>query len=297
MSKRSDIPFSTDSSRLFLPWISMLMVFITVLITAGAMVVHTSLTSWNKSLSGSMTLQIPTFDEKGKPRGDIVRTDIETALTILRSSDGILGASVLSDEQMRVLMTPWIGEEAAIEDLPLPKLIDVNVDTERRLDLDQIRADLKEQVPAAVLDSHRLWLENLITLGLGVIRLISFIVFLLLLTTSFTVIYSTRTSLMVHRPVIALVHMMGANDFYVAIQYALRSFKLTLTGGILGILLAVPIMIGVHYFVQNLAYDFLVRFSLLPWQWYCLAMIPVLIAGLSFVTTFKTVIHYLKQFL
>lgn len=297
MKKRSDIPFSKDASRFFLPWMSMLMVFIGTLILSAALAVYTSIGSWHEALSGSMTVQIPAYDEKGTFRSEALKTDIETALTILRSSEGIKGASVLSDEQMQTLMNPWISEQTDIAELPLPKLIDVTIDTTKTLDLVQITADLKDQVPSAVLDSHRLWLKSLINIGRGIIRLMIFVMILLTLTVSFTVIYTTRTSLSVHKPVIALVHMMGANDYYVALQYAWRSLKLTLFGGVIGLLLALPLMYFVSGFIKDTAYDFIISFDLTPWQWRSIVLVPIIVSVLAFLTTYKTVTGYLKRFL
>ncbi len=297
MTKKSDIPFSDDASRYFVPWMSMLMVFIATLILSGALVAYSSIQTWTRNISGSLTIQIPTFDSDGKDRKDAVKADIETAVTILVTTRGVLGASVLSDEQMSSLMAPWIGENTDISRLPLPKLIDVSVDTNNPPDLTQLKADLTEQVPSAILDSHRLWLENLIQLATGMIKLVSVILVLLILSTAFTIIYATRTSLSVHQPVIALIHMMGANDFYISAQYAVRSFKQTLLGSLIGFVATLPIMSGFAYFLDEVTEDFIFNTSLTYEQWLILGSVPFIAAVLAFLTTFKTVSHYLKRFL
>lgn len=294
---KPNIFFATDPAKLFLPWMSMLMSFIAVLILAAGMLTYTSVTRWQRSVSGSLTVQIPTYTELGAARGELVDKDIETALTILRVSDGILGATVLSDNQMADLMTPWLGDNAVMAELPLPKLIDVTVDPTAQLDLAQIQADLADQVPAATLDSHRIWLTPLLRLSSGIIKLIGFILLLLVLTTSFTVIYATRTSLSVHEPVISLVHMMGANDFYVTNQYANRSFRLTLAGALFGFGLALPIMAGASFFLRGVSSELVIQPTLTLMQWGTLITIPFVLSFLAFITTFKTVLAYLKRFL
>ena len=297
MRKGKYILFSKDSSRYFLPWISLSMVFIAVFILGATLVCYSSLSEWNKSLSGSLTVQIPTYNTDGTQKDDILKTQIETTLTILRSTDGITGASVLSDDQMKALMSPWIGEKADLTALPLPKLIDVTIETGKTPDLDQIQSDLKEQVPDARLDSHRIWLKNLIELGHGTIHLMILFISLLLITSAVTVMYATRTSLSVHTPVISLVHMIGANDTYVALQYAWRSFKLTLIGGLLGFILTLPVMWGIKTFIASIAPEFLITFTLTGNQWIILGSIPVFVPLLAFVTAYQTVMAYLKRFL
>ncbi len=295
--KKPNIFFATDPASLFLPWMSMLMSFIAVLILAAGMVTYGSITRWQQSVSGSLTVQIPTYTELGASRGEMVDKDIETTLTILRASEGILGATVLSDNQMADLMHPWLDKTTVLSELPLPKLIDVTVDPTSPLDLSQIQADLASQVPAATLDSHRIWLTPLLHLSSGIIKLIGFILILLTLTTSFTVIYATKTSLRVHEPVISLVHMMGANDFYVTNQYANRSFRLTLFGSLFGLALALPIMAGASFFLRGVASDLVIHPTFTLLQWGILLAVPFVLSLLAFGTTFKTVLSYLKRFL
>ena len=90
MKKRPDIPFSSDSSKLFIPWLSMFMVFIATLILAVAIVVYTSVNSWTNNISGSLTVQIPTYSNDGKSREAVLANDIEMALTLHALSQGRL---------------------------------------------------------------------------------------------------------------------------------------------------------------------------------------------------------------
>jgi len=295
--KQSRLFFSTDSSRLFLPWMSMLMGFIAVLILAAGMTAYDAITDWQRVVAGSLTVQIPTYTESGEPRGAVVDREIETALTILRSSAGVKGATVLSENQMTELMAPWLGEGAAVSELPLPKLIDVIADTEHYPDMAQLKTDLASQVPAAILDSHRMRLDPLLRLASGGIKLIGFILILLALTASFTVIYATRTGLIAHEHIISLIHMMGANDFFITRQYAVRNFSLTFMGSFFGLLLSLPIMAGVSFLIHGATLDFIWNPTLNWQQWCVLGAVPLALAVLAFVTTLKTVSDYLKRFL
>ncbi|MBQ8251128.1 MAG: hypothetical protein IJY92_04360 [Alphaproteobacteria bacterium] len=297
MKKRADIPFSSDSSKFFIPWLSMFMVFIATLILSVAIVVYSSVQSWTDNISGSLTVQIPTYTEKGESREEKIATDIEMALTLLRSSDGITGASLLTDEQVSALMEPWIGQSDSMMELPLPKIIDVNVDSKNFPNITQLKADLYEQVPEAVLDSHRAALDELVLFFENMVNLIAFILILILITTAISVIYVTKSSLSVHEKVIELIHMMGASDFYITIQFAMRSFKLTLIGSLVGFILALPIMALFNYFLSQMNGSFVLESQLGILQWVLLASVPFLTAILSFLTAYKTVSKALKQIL
>ncbi len=294
---KKDIPFKEDSARYFLPWISFLMVFIAVLALTGGFKIQNVLTNWQNGVSGSMTVQIPAYDSTGKSRGDVLNGEIEQVLTILRASDGVLGAEVVSDEQMKELMEPWMGGELDIGLLPVPKLIDVSVDARNLPNLTQIKSDLAKQVPAAVLDAHRIWLESFLQISQVVIQVITFVFGLLLLTAAFTVMYSTNASLAVHQPVIGLIHMIGAGDFYIAIQYAYRNLKLILIGGILGVATGVGLIFVVGHLTRYLMIDFYPQAALTQMQWGMILSVPLWIAVLGFLTTYLTVVNYLKRFL
>ena len=297
MKKRADIPFSSDSSKFFIPWLSMFMVFIATLILSVAIVVYSSVQSWTDNISGSLTVQIPTYTEKGESREEKITTDIEMALTLLRSSDGITGASLLSDDQVSTLMEPWIGQSNSMMELPLPKIIDVNVDSKNFPNIAQLKADLYEQVPEAILDSHRAALDELVLFFENMVNLIAFILILILITTAISVIYVTKSSLSVHEKVIELIHMMGASDFYITIQFAMRSFKLTLVGSLVGFILALPIMALFNYFLSQMNGSFVLESNLGILQWGLLACVPLLTSVLSFLTAYRTVSKSLKQIL
>ena len=98
-----------------------------------------------------------------------------------------------------------------------------------------------------------------------------------------------------HEKVIELIHMMGASDFYITIQFAVRSFKLTLIGSIVGFLLALPIMMLFNYFLQGMTAGFVIQNTLTPIEWLILISVPFLTAALSFLTAYKTVSKTLKQ--
>ena len=296
MMKKSDFLFNKESSRFFLPWICALMVFLSTLISAGGIATHNSLKLWQKGVAESLTVQIPTYDNEGHFRDELVYKDIEKALTLLRTTPGVLGAIVLNDEQMSDLMAPWLGADAVVSELPLPKLIDVTVDANRPPLLEQLKADLAAQVPEAQLDSHRLWLGDLVRFANTLLTLISGVLLLFFITTIITVIYSTKTSLSIQEHILALVHMLGAKDFYISNKYAWHNFKISLWGSIVGFALALPIIFGVALFFKSVSGQIL-QSSFYPIQWAYLALIPLTVAVLSFVTTFKTVWSFLRKFL
>ena len=296
MRKKNDFLFTKDATRFYFPWMCWLMVFISTFICGGGMLLYNSLTGWQRGVSESLTVQINTYDEDGRDRGELVLQDVEKALSILRTTPGVIGASVLSDAQMNDLMAPWVGADVAITALPVPKLIDVAIDADNPPFLEQLKADLSAHVPGATMDSHRIWLAELVKISNHILKLILFVLILLAATTGFTVAYTTRSTLKIHEAVIKLVHMMGAKDLYITNRYALLNSKYAFMGSITGTLTALPLLWGIILFFKNTTDTiFQTQFSAI--QWGILAGIPVVVTILAFIFTFKTVLSYLRRFL
>lgn len=241
LNSKSRLPVREHAS-LFLSWMTMLMVFIAVLSLVGSMALTNLIDSWNRSISGSLTIQIPTYTIQGDSRGDVVQQDIDRTIDLLRQTPGVEDVTVLDETQMSDLMEPWLGASEKITDLPLPALLDVSLDDSQPFDFVSFKNRMQEAVPAAQVDSHRVWLSHLIETARAIQNMIAFILFLLILTTSFTVIYTTSSSLALQAPVIKLLHMMGARDTIIAFQYAFFNFLKALGGGIVGFILALPII-------------------------------------------------------
>ena len=296
MRKTSDFLLATDHSGFYFSWMCWLMVFIGTFICGGGMLIYNALTNWQKGVSESLTVQINTYDEEGRDRGEQVMADVEKALSILRTTPGVVGASVLTDAQMNDLMAPWVGADVSIASLPVPKLIDVAVDTDNPPFLEQLKMDLSAHVPSATMDSHRIWLAELIQLSNHILKLIIFVLGLLGVTLAFTVSYTTRSSLKIHESVIKLVHMMGAKDLYITNHYAWYNCRRALMGSLLGTVCAIPLLWAILMFFQK-ANDSVFQTQFSVAQWGILAIIPFGTAILAFLTTFKTTLSYLRRFL
>ena len=296
MAKTNTFMFANDATRFYFPWICILMVFIGTLLCGGGLFVYNSLNRWQQGVSESLTVQINTYDAQGNFRGDAIPVDIEKTLSILRTTPGVKEANVLTNEQMSELMAPWIGADVNVSDLPLPKLIDVAIDSNNPPFLERLKMDLSIQVPNASIDSHRIWLTQLVSLSYKILQLIGIVLILLLLTVIFTVAYTTRASLKIQEPVIRLVHMMGAKDLYITNQYAWRTLKRAFVGGIIGFALATPILLGLMYCFEGMA-DSIFATNLFIEQWGFLITGPFVISFIAFITTFKTVLGYLKRFI
>ena len=153
------------------------------------------------------------------------------------------------------------------------------------------------RVPGTSVDDHRIWLKRLVRLIQTVEGLATLVLVFIALATVGTVVFTTRTGLDIHREAIEVLHLIGAQDSYVAGQFASRAFFLGLKGGIFGLLLAVPTLLGIGYLAQKMDSSLLPDITLGPVHWSVLAGLPLVVSLIAMVTARMTVMKTLSRML
>lgn len=271
------------------------MVFFAGLTTAGALSLNSMLGRWSRSISGSLTVQILPLEENGKI--NIKKTQLETdeVLSVLRKTEGVASANVLTDSQLKDLLKPWLGDSFLLDDLPMPRLIDVRLIPDTVVDLDKLKNVLAKRAPNASLDIHKLWLGKLVNLAQTLSLLASSLLALVIATTSIIVIYVTCSGLDVHRPIIELLHLIGAHDDYIAKQYAERIAFLSSLGAVIGFVLVLPVIFMVSSLAEGIRGGLLSEARFDVWSWILLSLIPVFAVLLSTLTAYWTVQRTLRR--
>jgi cell division transport system permease protein len=287
-SRRSDLPLKGDAASRYLPWLVALMVFLSAMAVAGVFVINGVIARWDHDVSGTMTVQIvPVAGEGGEAMTD---ERVRAAVEVMRHVPGVLAVNPLDKKQTLALLEPWLGSTEMVQDLPLPRLIDVTVDPEASLDLSAVGQSLSAAVPGASLDDHRVWLSRLINLSRTIQGLAVAVVTLIGAVTASTVIYATRTGMAVHREVIEVLHLIGAHDDYIARQFADRAFALGFAGGLIGLGLAVPVLTLIGWAGLRVEGGFLPHLSLPLAGYVTLGLLPPLAAALAMVTA-RVAVH------
>jgi cell division transport system permease protein len=181
--------------------------------------------------------------------------------------------------------------------LPLPALISVEV--KDAVDFDLIRHRLQNIAPDISLDSHRVWLNALVSrariaqfVALGIVLLNALAAFA-------TVVFATRTGLMVHASMIEVLHLMGANDRYIARQFASQALRIGLRGGLIGIVPALLALVLVTHagglWGSDTANWLGPEIDLRPLQWVALLAVPAITALIAVTTARRTVLTMLAK--
>jgi len=291
-SRRSDLPLDKDALSRFLPWLIAFMVFLAILAMAGMLALNTVAQRWDRGISGTLTVQITPVDD---PAQDAER--LQAVLAILAATPEIARYESLGDDRLMQLLEPWLGAAAGARDLPLPRLVDVELKPKASLDVQALSRRLSGRVPGASVDDHRVWLERLVRLIQTMQGLASLVLMFIALATVGTVVFTTRTGLAVHREAIEVLHLIGAQDSYVARQFAGRALALGLKGGVIGLALAVPTLLAIGYFAQQLESSLIPNVRLGAAHWAIVGALPVAVAIIAMMTARLTVLKTLSRML
>ena len=214
-SPHSDLLHDKDCLNRFLPWLIAFMVFLMILAMAGMLLLNAITARWDRGINGTLTVQIM---PKENPEKNAER--LQQVLTILARMPEVASYEALNDDQLMVLLEPWLGITAGAHDLPLPGLVDVELKPDADLDVPAFAKRLAARVPGTSIDDHRVWLERLVILIETAQGLAALVVVFIVLATIGTVVFTTRTGLVIHREAIEVLHLIGAQDSYVARQFA-----------------------------------------------------------------------------
>ena len=162
-------------------------------------------------------------------------------------------------------------------------------------DLAALKQRLAAAVPGATLDDHQVWVAELVHLARLAVGLALAVVGLVAASAVAAVVIATRAGLAVHHEAIDLLHLMGAEDAYIADQFASQALRRGLRGGALGLLLAALALVALGTASQA------VDPTLLPRLWPALdqvlplILVPLATAGLGWLTARRTVLGALKK--
>ncbi len=288
---RAGLALGRDDAPLHLDWIVATMAFLAALTLLGGLAAADAASRWRNSLSASITVEIPpVLDNRATttPEDQLAR-----ALTVLRNEPGVLRAEPLPRARLAELLSPWLGKQQLADDLPVPQLIDVTLTP--AVDKPALARRLNAAVAGATLDDHGTWVTELLRVAHLVVGLAMGIVGLVALTAVAAVVLATRAGLAVHREAIQVLHLIGAEDRYIARQFAMQAMDLGLRGGLIGLAILAVVLVILGFTSQAVDPKLLPRLWPSIWQLLPLLLVPPASATLAWLTARQTVLRALRR--
>ena len=125
---------------------------------------------------------------------------------------------------------------AADPSLPVPALIDVDIQGDVETGTAAVTALAHRTTPQAEVDRHARWMSPVSGFMTGLIWLAAGIVTMMAAATAAVVVLAARAGLDMHRETIEVLHMLGSTDVQVARLFQRRIALDTLAGGAIGTL-------------------------------------------------------------
>jgi cell division transport system permease protein len=268
------VPRRGQSARLTVAT-SAAMAFLAVFAMSLSMAAGRLASHWSDALARTSTIRL------SAPAAEL-EAQTWAVLTVLEQTPGVDSARALTEDEQRALLEPWFGPDLPVDDLPIPRLIEI-IETGDGYDSDGLRLRLAAEAPGAVLDDHTRWRRPLVEAAAR-LRLLGWVSLVLIVgSTAAMITLAAQAALASSLQVIRVLRLVGARDSYIARAFVRRFTLRSLTGAAVGTALGVlAVMLlprgedsGVV--LTNLGFD--------GSGWIAPALIPLLAAITAFAAT------------
>jgi len=197
---------------------------------------------WRADLAASATVQVrPTGGES--PAEASAR-----AAEALAGVKGVTEARVLDRAEAERLLEPWLGKGNIPDDLPLPRLVTVDLDPAAPATPAALRAALAQARVDAELDDHSRWMKEVERAGLTVRAAALAAGALTAAAAAAVIAFATREGLAARRDVVEDLHLTGAQDRFVAGLFQRRFAALAARAGAWGAAFAMALAAAARFF-------------------------------------------------
>ncbi len=205
-----------------------IMTFLASLTTGVAMLVVSAASDWRSDVGREVTIQV-----RPAP-GRNIDADVRAAVELARAAPGIADVRAYTKDESARLVEPWLGAGLALDDLPIPRLIVVKLASGIRPDFAPLRQALAARVPTSSLDDHRRWVERMRTMAGTAVAIGVAVLALIWAVTVLSVTFATRGTMATNRPIVEVLHYVGATDSFVSVQFLRHFLLLGFKGGAIG---------------------------------------------------------------
>ena len=290
MARLAPLPVAKAGAGRLAPWIIAPMAYVATMALAVHMGLAGLTADWRASLDGVLTVEVPAA---GTPEATASR--IITVIDALSGHPSVRDVRPIDHAGADRLLSDWLGDDVSLSDLPLPTLIDVQIDSDDADAVNAVATVLAEAEPTAMVIDAAPWVASLAAFA-GTIDLAAALTLVLVAgAATVTVVSVTVGGLVAWRPVVDLLHTVGADDRYIAGAFARSALWAGLLGGCLGLALAAATLAAVVWRLG--AIDPTIRQILAPtaWQWLYLGAVPLATAVLAVVTARATTLVTLRR--
>jgi cell division transport system permease protein len=221
------VPRASISGRALVAVVA-IMTFLASITTGAVLLVSASAAEWQSEVASEITVQV-----RPSAGRDLDR-DTAAVAEAMRAQPGILEIKPFTKAESAKLLEPWLGSGLSFDDLPVPRVIVARVQPGVALDLAALRNRVTQVAPTASVDDHRAWIERMRSMSGATVLAGIGILILVIVATIISVSFATRGAMAANRPIVEVLHFVGAGDRYIANRFQRHFLRLGLEGGVIG---------------------------------------------------------------
>jgi cell division transport system permease protein len=274
-----------------MPWVIAIMLFLTVLAAAAGFGLAQAGSQLRSGLAARVTIQIVEADAVQRER------QTKAVLKELDRLAGVASYHQVDPDSLAALLRPWVGDSLGQDGIPVPAMVDVELERGASSRVAAIGEALKTIAPAARIDSHGNWLEPIEALIRALRWLSLTLVLLMAVATASMVVLAARAALDTHHDTIDVMHLLGATDGQIARLFQRRIAIDALIGGLIGFAGAALVVVVLARRIEGLGSELVGAVSLSPAAWLLLLLLPLLGTALAMATARITILKTLGRIL
>ena len=221
------VPRNSISGRALVAVVT-IMTFLASITTGTVLLVSASAADWQSEVASEITVQIRPYAWRD------IEKDVAAVTDAMRAQPGIVDVKPFTKDESSKLLEPWLGSGLSLDDLPVPRVIVARAQPGAGPDLANLRSRVNQIAPTASVDDHRAWIERMrsmtgatLAAGFGILALV-------IVATIISVSFATRGAMAANRPIVEVLHFVGAGDRYIAGRFQRHFLRLGLEGGLIG---------------------------------------------------------------
>jgi cell division transport system permease protein len=221
------VPADSIAGRALLAVIA-IMTFLAALTLGAVVLVRSAAGEWQSEVAREVTIQVRPAE------GRDVEAAVQRAAALATATPGIANVRPYTREESARLLEPWLGSGLALNELPVPRLIVVRITPGAAPDFATLNKQLAAQVPGASLDDHRGFVDRMRAMARSAVVVGIAVLALVLAATMLSVMFATHGAMASNRPIVEVLHVVGAKESFIASEFQRHFMLLGLKGGAVG---------------------------------------------------------------
>ncbi|MBL4869843.1 MAG: hypothetical protein JKX72_02690 [Robiginitomaculum sp.] len=244
--------------------------------------------TWRAELHGSASIHIKTIAETESDH-------LKRALDILKNAPEIASMNIMSKQQSKALLRPWLGDIDLPTGFPMPILLDVQLKPNTVLSENVLQQKFSSAGIKVDINSHNQWATSLGAKAQAV-QVLSLLALLLIGVAILSAcIFAVRAGIIARRKLMDILQQIGAAPQFTArifsTKFALTSLKAGLVGAGGGLILVYVLSLVFRVNGGTL----LPRFHIGIHDIYLAGLIPIFMGLISGLTAWQTIVKTLNK--